>query len=83
MKFIFVDGWALSDANGQPLQNVTAVVYKEEESGYMAGYAAVKKATPNSAERSAAERTLLATDLLTVMHKASQQRQKNSTKKLN
>lgn len=40
VKFIFVDGWALSDANGQPLQNVTAVVYKEEESGYMAGYAA-------------------------------------------
>lgn len=43
VKFIFVDGWALSDANGQPLQNVTAVVYKEEESGYMAGYAAVKE----------------------------------------
>lgn len=36
VKFIFVDGWALG------LQNVTAVIYKEEESGYMAGYAAVK-----------------------------------------
>lgn len=35
VKFIFVDGWALS------LDNVTAVVYKEEESGFMAGYAAV------------------------------------------
>ena len=36
VKFIFVDGWAFG------LANVTAVVYKEEESGYMAGYAAVK-----------------------------------------
>jgi Uncharacterized ABC-type transport system, periplasmic component/surface lipoprotein len=35
VKFVFVDGWAF----GQ--DNVTAVVYKEEESGYMAGYAAV------------------------------------------
>ena len=37
VKFIFVDGWALG------LDNVTAVVYKEQESGYMAGYAAVKE----------------------------------------
>ncbi len=36
VKFIFVDGWAMG------LNNVTAVVYKEQESGYMAGYAAVK-----------------------------------------
>ena len=36
VKFVFVDGWAIG------LKNVTAVVYKEEESGYMAGYAAVK-----------------------------------------
>lgn len=43
VKFIFVDGFTLSDANNKPLQNVTAVVYKEEESGYMAGYAAVKE----------------------------------------
>ena len=35
VKFVFIDGWALG------LDNVTAVVYKEEESGYMAGYAAV------------------------------------------
>lgn len=37
VKFIFVDGWAMGK------NNVTAVVYKEEESGYMAGYAAVKE----------------------------------------
>ena len=37
VKFIFVDGSVMG------LKNVTAVVYKEEESGYMAGYAAVKE----------------------------------------
>ena len=35
VKFVFVDGWALG------LDNVTAIVYKEQESGYLAGYAAV------------------------------------------
>lgn len=35
VKFVFIDGWALG------LDNVTAVVYKEQESGYLAGYAAV------------------------------------------
>ncbi len=34
VKFIFVDGWALG------LNNVTAITYKEEEAGFMAGYAA-------------------------------------------
>ncbi|MBO4572294.1 MAG: BMP family ABC transporter substrate-binding protein [Clostridia bacterium] len=37
VKFLFVDGWALG------LDNVTAIVYKEQESGYLAGYAAVKE----------------------------------------
>jgi len=36
VKFVFVDGWAFG------LQNVTAIVYKEQESGFLAGYAAVK-----------------------------------------
>jgi len=36
VKFVFVDGWALG------LDNVTAIIYKEQESGYLAGYAAVK-----------------------------------------
>ena len=35
VKFVFVDGSALD------LDNVTAIVYKEQESGYLAGYAAV------------------------------------------
>lgn len=41
VKFVFIDGWTLTDDNNQPLSNVTAVVYKEQESGYLAGYAAV------------------------------------------
>ncbi|MBQ9276351.1 MAG: BMP family ABC transporter substrate-binding protein [Clostridia bacterium] len=36
VKFIFVDGKSLG------LDNVTAIVYKEQESGFLAGYAAVK-----------------------------------------
>ncbi|MBQ7475525.1 MAG: BMP family ABC transporter substrate-binding protein [Clostridia bacterium] len=35
VKFVFVDGWAFG------LKNVTAIVYKEQESGFLAGYAAV------------------------------------------
>ena len=41
VKFVFIDGWTLTDDAGKPLPNVTAVVYKEQESGYLAGYAAV------------------------------------------
>lgn len=41
VKFVFIDGWTLTDANNNPLPNVTAVIYKEQESGYLAGYAAV------------------------------------------
>ena len=49
VKFVFIDGWTLTDDKGTPddvtddtaLPNVTAVVYKEQESGYLAGYAAV------------------------------------------
>lgn len=41
VKFVFIDGWTLTDKNNNALPNVTAVVYKEQESGYLAGYAAV------------------------------------------
>ncbi len=48
VKFVFVDGWSITDSvnedgndNGTVLSNVTAIVYKEQESGFMAGYAAV------------------------------------------
>ena len=35
VKFVFVDGWNFG------LSNVTAIAYKEQESGFLAGYAAV------------------------------------------
>ena len=35
VKFVFIDGWAIGK------ENVTAIVYKEEQAGYLAGYAAV------------------------------------------
>ena len=48
VNFVFVDGWTLTDSidrngndNGTPLSNVTAITYKEQEAGYMAGYAAI------------------------------------------
>ena len=39
--FLFIDGWTLTDADGNPLPNVAAVVYQEEQAGYLAGYAVV------------------------------------------
>ena len=36
VKFVFVDGWA------QGFDNVTAIVFQEEQAGYLAGYGAVK-----------------------------------------
>ena len=41
VKFVFIDGGTLTDKKGEAIPNVTAVVYKEQESGYLAGYAAV------------------------------------------
>ena len=37
VKFVFVDGWPLG------LENVTAIIFQEEQAGYLAGYAAVKE----------------------------------------
>lgn len=44
VKFIFIDGTVLYEGgkeNGKPLTNVAAVDFREEESGYLAGYAAI------------------------------------------
>ena len=44
VKFIFIDGQVIKDGEGEeakPLENVAAVDYNEEQSGYLAGYAAV------------------------------------------
>lgn len=40
-KFIFVDGYPLKDPNGKDLTNVAGISFKEEQSGFFAGYAAV------------------------------------------
>lgn len=42
-KFIFIDGWILKNKDGTPLKNVASIDYNEEQSGYLAGYAAVKE----------------------------------------
>lgn len=44
VKFIFIDGQVIKQGEGEkaePLSNVAAVDYNEEQSGYLAGYAAV------------------------------------------
>lgn len=44
IMFVFIDGSVLYEGkneNGTPLDNVAAVDFREEESGYLAGYAAV------------------------------------------
>ena len=41
VKFVFIDGWPLQDANGNVLTNVTGINFREEQCGYLAGYAAV------------------------------------------
>ncbi len=40
VKFVFIDGFILKDDEDKELQNVTAIRYKEEEAGYLAGYSA-------------------------------------------
>ncbi|MBR0135851.1 MAG: BMP family ABC transporter substrate-binding protein [Clostridia bacterium] len=41
-KFVFIDGWPLTDGDGGPvLANVAPIAYKEEQAGYFAGYAVV------------------------------------------
>ena len=37
VKFVFVDGWTIG------LANVTAIIFQEEQAGYLAGYGAVKE----------------------------------------
>lgn len=41
VKFVFIDGFTLNDANDKVLTNIAAVTFQEEQCGYLAGYAAV------------------------------------------
>ena len=43
VDFVFIDGYPLSDDDGNTLANVAGISFKEEQSGYFAGYAAVKE----------------------------------------
>lgn len=40
-KFVFIDGWPLTDEAGNVLTNVAPIAFKEEQCGYFAGYAVV------------------------------------------
>ncbi|MDD3334856.1 MAG: BMP family ABC transporter substrate-binding protein [Eubacteriales bacterium] len=43
VKFVFIDGWTLTDAAGAALTNVAPIAFQEEQCGYFAGYAVVKE----------------------------------------
>ena len=40
VSFVFVDGWAMTDADGNPVTNTLGIAFQEEQCGYLAGYAA-------------------------------------------
>ena len=40
--FVFIDGYPLSDDDGNVLTNVAGIAFQEQQAGYLAGYAAVK-----------------------------------------
>ena len=40
-SFVFIDGYPVADADGNTLTNVAPISFKEEQSGYFAGYAVV------------------------------------------
>ena len=42
VPFVFIDGYPLTDDAGNTLTNVAGIAFKEEQAGYLAGYAAVK-----------------------------------------
>ena len=43
VNFVFIDGWALTDEAGNVLNNVAGIAFKEEQAGYLAGFAVVKE----------------------------------------
>ena len=42
VPFVFIDGYPLSDDDGNTLANVAGISFQEQQCGYFAGYAAVK-----------------------------------------
>lgn len=47
VKFLLLDGDLKGNQNTDPLQNTACVIYKEEQPGFMAGYAAVMEGYTN------------------------------------
>lgn len=43
VNFVFIDGYPLTNEAGEALTNVAGISFMEEQSGYLAGYAAVKE----------------------------------------
>lgn len=43
IEFVFIDGYPVADADGNVLANIAGISFQEEQSGYLAGYAAVKE----------------------------------------
>ena len=43
VKFVFIDGYPVTDSADAVLTNVAPISFQEEQSGYLAGYAAVKE----------------------------------------
>ncbi len=41
VNFVFIDGYPVSDSEGNLLTNVAGIAFQEEQAGYLAGYAAV------------------------------------------
>ena len=41
VKFVFIDGSPLTNSAGEVMSNVAAIAFREEQCGYLAGYAAV------------------------------------------
>lgn len=41
IPFVFIDGYPVVDGNGNPLPNVAGISFREDQSGYLAGYAVV------------------------------------------
>ena len=43
IEFVFIDGYPVAGADGNVLTNIAPISFQEEQSGYLAGYAAVKE----------------------------------------
>ncbi len=43
VSFVFLEGFPLKDLSGNPMTNVLPVTFREEQLGYLAGYAAVRE----------------------------------------